>query len=62
MRTQQLFPHLKSLHIEHVAIGTDNITLSLAVQRSSAHCPLCHRRSRRVHSPYHRTLAQGKRI
>ena len=66
MRTQQLFPHLKSLHIEQFAIDTDNITLSLAVQRRSAFCPLCHRHSRRDHSRYHRTLADlpisGRRV
>ena len=30
MRTKELFPHLKSLRIVHVAIGTDTITLALA--------------------------------
>jgi len=40
--------------------------LSLAVQRRSARCPLCHRRSQRIHSRYHRTLADlpisGRRV
>ncbi|MCA1667978.1 MAG: ISL3 family transposase [Thermomicrobia bacterium] len=57
MRTKELFPHLKSLHIEHIAIGTDCVTISIAPMRRSARCPLCRRRSRRVHSRYHRTLA-----
>jgi transposase len=66
MRTKELFPHLKSLHIELVAIGTYCVTISLASMRRSARCPLCRRRSRRVHSRYHRTLADlpisGRRV
>ncbi|MDQ2786904.1 MAG: ISL3 family transposase [Chloroflexota bacterium] len=66
MRTKHLFPHLKSLHIEHITIGPEGVTFRVAVQRRSARCPLCHRRSRRVHSRYHRTLADlpisGQRV
>ena len=66
MHIKQLFPHLRSLQIEHVTIDTDTLTLSLAVQRRSARCPLCHRRSQRIHSRYHRTLADlpisGRRV
>ena len=66
MRTKELFPHLTSLHIEHVAIDTDCVTISIASMRRSARCPLCRRRSRRVHSRYHRTLADlpisGRRV
>jgi transposase len=57
MRIKQLFPHLKSLRIEQITIGPQGVTLSIAVQRRSARCPLCGSRSRRVHSRYHRTLA-----
>jgi transposase len=57
MRIKRLFPHLKSLRIEHITIGPQGVTLSIAVQRRSARCPLCGARSRRVHSRYHRTLA-----
>ncbi len=66
MRTKQLFPHLKSLHIEHIASDADGVTLSVAVQRRSARCPLCGSRSRRVHSRYRRTLTDlpvsGRRV
>ena len=66
MRIKQLFPHLKSLRIEHITIGPQGVTLSIAVQRRSARCPLCGSRSRRVHSRYHRTLADlpisGRRV
>jgi transposase len=57
MHIKQLFPHLKSLRIEQITIGPQGVTLSIAVQRRSARCPLCGARSRRVHSRYHRTLA-----
>ncbi len=66
MRTKQLFPHLKSLQIERVTIGPEGITLCVAVQRRSIRCPLCHRRSQRIHSRYHRTLSDlpisGRRV
>jgi len=66
MHIKQLFPHLRSLQIEHVTIDTDTITLSLVVQRRSARCPLCHRRSQRIRSRYRRTLTDlpvsGRRV
>ncbi len=66
MRTKELFPHLKSLHIEHLAIDTDCVTISIASMKRSARCSLCRHRSRRVHSRYHRTLADlpvsGRRV
>jgi transposase len=66
MRTKELFPHLKSLHIEHLAIDTDCVIISIASMERSARCPLCRRRSRRAHSRYHRTLADlpisGRRV
>lgn len=66
MRTKELFPHLKSLHIEHIAIDTDCVTISIASMRRSAQCSLCRHRSRHVHSRYHRTLADlpisGRRV
>jgi transposase len=56
MCTAHLFPHLKSLHIDRITLGPEGVTFSVAVQRRSARCPLCHCRSRRVHSRYRRTL------
>ncbi len=66
MSLAKLFPHLKSVHIEHIAIDADGVTLCVALRRRSARCPLCHRRSRRVHSRYRRTLTDlpisGRRV
>jgi len=66
MSIARLFPHLKSVHIAHVASDADGVTLCVAVRRRSARCPLCHRRSRRVHSRYRRTLTDlpisGRRV
>jgi transposase len=66
MRTKHFFPHLTSLHIERITIGPQGVTFFVAVQRRSARCPLCHRRSQRVHSRYRRTLADlpigGRRV
>lgn len=66
MSLAKLFPHLKSVHIEHIAIDADGVTLCVALRRRSARCPLCHRRSRRVHSRYRRMLTDlpisGRRV
>lgn len=66
MRTKHLFPHLKSLHIERTTIGAEGVAFCVTVQRRSARCPLCRHRSRRVHSRYHRILADlpisGRRV
>ncbi len=66
MSIEQLFPHLKSLTIEHLTIDPDCVTLAVVVRRRSARCPLCGSRSRRVQSRYHRTLADlpisGRRV
>ena len=66
MRIEQLFPHLTSLRIEHLTVDPDCVTLSVAVRRGSARCPLCDVRSRCIHSRYHRTLADrpisGRRV
>jgi transposase len=66
MRIAHLFPHLTSLRIEGLAIDPDCITLSVVSHRRSARCPLSGDGSRRVHSRYHRTLADlpisGRRV
>lgn len=52
-----LFPHLRSLSLEHVRLDVDTVTLTLAVKRRDARCPLCQQRSTRVHSRYRRRVA-----
>jgi transposase len=52
-----LFPYLAGLRLEQVALDGETVTLHLAASARSARCPLCARRSRRVQSVYHRTMA-----
>lgn len=57
MRATALFPHLAGLHIDDVAVHGGEVSLTATAVRRTASCPLCHRRSRRVHSRYHRRIA-----
>src|SRR3954465_13878248 len=52
-----LFPHLAGLRLERVALDGETVTLHLAASARFARCPLCTRRSKRVQSVYHRTVA-----
>ena len=52
-----LLPHLVGLHVDWVSVTDEVIALHLASGRSWAACPLCKRRSRRLHGIYERTLA-----
>jgi transposase len=52
-----LFPHLAGLHLEHVTLEAETVTMHLAASTRYARCPLCTRRSKRVQSVYHRTVA-----
>jgi transposase len=52
-----LLPHLRGLRLERVFVADTGLTLDLTTTRRTAHCPLCARRSRRVHSRYRRILA-----
>jgi transposase len=52
-----LFPHLQSMHIERIALDTNKVTMTVAVDSVTAHCPLCQCSSTRVHSRYQRTVA-----
>ena len=52
-----LLPHLRGLRLECVFVAESGLTLDLTTTRLTAHCPLCSRRSRGVHSRYQRTLA-----
>src|SRR4051812_28705502 len=57
MSLASLFPHLTGLRLEQVALGGESVTLHLAASTRFARCPLCARRSKRIHSSYHRTVA-----
>ena len=61
-----LFPHLAGLRLEQVALDGETVSLHLAASARHARCPLCKRWSRRVHSSYHRTVADlplaGRRL
>jgi transposase len=52
-----LFPHLAGLRLKQVELDGETVRLHLAASARRARCPLCKRRSRRVHSSYHRTVA-----
>jgi transposase len=52
-----LFPHLAGLRLEQVALDVETVRLRLAASARFARCPRCTRRSKRVHSAYHRTVA-----
>jgi transposase len=61
-----LFPHLAGLRLEQVTLDGETVTLHLAASARFARCPLCTRRSKRVQSVYHRTVADlplaGRRL
>ena len=52
-----LFPHLAGFRLEQVTLDGETVMLHLAASARFAHCPLCTRRSKRVQSVYHRTVA-----
>jgi hypothetical protein len=53
----KLLPCFQNLRFESVSHTADAITIVAVTKRSTAQCPLCARRSRRVHSQYRRTVA-----
>jgi transposase len=61
-----LFPQLAGLRLEQVALDGETVRLHLAASARRARCPRCMRRSMRVHSSYHRTVADlplaGRRL
>ena len=52
-----LFPHLAGLRLEQVSLDGETVTLHLAASARFARCPVCTRRSKRIQSVYHRTVA-----
>jgi transposase len=61
-----LFPHLVGLRLDQVTLDGETVRLHLTARARSARCPLCARRSTRVQSSYHRTIADlpicGRRL
>ena len=57
---------MAGLRLKQVALDGETVTLHLAASTRCARCPLCQRRSKRVHSSYHRTVADlplaGRRL
>lgn len=52
-----LLPQLRGFRLERLLITEDSVILELSSTRRTACCPLCARRSHRVHSRYERRLA-----
>jgi len=57
MHLTRLMPQLRGVRITNVRLTHDAVTLTATAIRTTAACPLCHRRSHRVHSTYTRTVA-----
>lgn len=47
----------KQLRVERLVFGDDEITIRASASGRSASCPVCGRRSARVHGTYERSLA-----
>jgi transposase len=52
-----LVPHLVGLHLRQLIIEHERLTLVVVPTRRTARCPLCQRKSSRIHSHYERTIA-----
>lgn len=52
-----ILPDPTHLHLDHVRLDADVITLLVAGKENRAPCPLCGQHAERVHSHYRRTLA-----
>jgi len=66
MLAHLLFPTVPGLSVEHLCHDDQGVHLALRMTRRTARCPLCRRRSRRVHSTYRRVIADlpcgGRRL
>ena len=56
MRLATLLPHLAGLQLRQAVVMPEELIFVLASKRRTARCPLCRRRSARVHSRYERSL------
>lgn len=52
-----VLPHLTGLRIQEVIVVEGTILVAVTPTRKTAHCPLCHRRSHRIHARFTRQLA-----
>lgn len=52
-----VLPHLSGLRVQDATVAEDAILVAVTPVRKTAHCPLCHRRSRRIHARFTRHLA-----
>jgi transposase len=52
-----LLSQLRGFRLERIRIAEEGVIVELSSTRRTARCPLCSRRSHRVHSRYERTLA-----
>ncbi|MHB8736870.1 MAG: ISL3 family transposase, partial [Terriglobales bacterium] len=57
MRITQLFPHLVGFRLDDLTNDDRGIVLTVHATRRTARCPICGRRSARVHGRYWRSLA-----
>jgi transposase len=57
MSVATLLPDPKRLHLEYIVAAADVITLVVQTTASAAFCPSCGQGSIRIHSRYHRTVA-----
>lgn len=56
MHASHLLPHLSAFHITDAVLTDNRLTLDITPKRRTASCPLCSRRTRRIHSRYVRTV------
>lgn len=56
MLTKLFFPDVPGVRVERLWREGRMIHMKVATTRQRARCPLCHRRSRRIHSQYQRTI------
>jgi transposase len=57
MLTHLLFSHVPGVRVDRLWHDGDVVHVDAVTTRRAAHCPLCGRRSKRVHSHYSRTIA-----
>ena len=57
MLTKLFFPTVPGVRVDRVWWAGQTLHLAATPTRRAARCPLCHRRSKRIHSTYSRTIA-----